>query len=668
MSEGAVLSAACIVTLEGPLLRLNISFIMEIEGFMSKRLKGVSWVLGLWLCFSMGLGVPEPSAANPPSASATKTPAAEPDKTVQSPKAILDIRILVESSLNMGLRDQTGLRETALKILTNLLPTGAQGSVWTFGRETRLLLKPAIIDNDWRFRVIKNSKIQDPVSPIVDLADGLMNVSRDWINPDPSQKKVIPMLIVLTDGQVYTSRSEQDNQEAKRHIAEEIIPFLKKNGIKIYTINLTKRADFEFLKKINQNGDMNTLQQMVSGKDLEQMYLQSFVSVIPPNELPLEKGRFFVDEQVQELTLMIFHENDPQPLRLINPNQVVYTFENAPDNFHWYHQDTFDVVSVYQPASGFWNLGNHQEGLNRAFISSSLKLKNNYVPQNVFVSEEFKINSYLENEGRTFTRRDVIGSMRFLLEQSLDRSPPQVFRYELNDAGKLADETPNDGKYSMKLIFLPQHVGLQHLIYKAESRYVKRLSRQVVAVHPSPIKVDVQVTQDNFEVTLKPIEDLVIPYNLRVLISIDDQAGNNKQFRLPPIGENKQWLLKLPASSGASYKIKMSVDGSTIDGRTFFAKVPPYLIKIANASGKIDVKQDMKPSPSDSNKNASEIKEDEDIFETKASIASLNEMDSLKLSEVKKKRSIGAMVLIVSSLMMMVLGVCVLVYWFVRKD
>ena len=116
-----------------------------------------------------------------------------------------DVRVLIDISGSMKKNDPKNLRRPALKLLSELLPSGTHAGVWTFGKYANMLVPLGQVDAQWK----STAKPQaDKISSValwtnIGLIFAMGKASSGWAHPDSKKQR---SMILLTDGMVCIER------------------------------------------------------------------------------------------------------------------------------------------------------------------------------------------------------------------------------------------------------------------------------------------------------------------------------------------------------------------------------------------------------------------------------------------------------------------------------
>ncbi|MCP4129283.1 MAG: VWA domain-containing protein, partial [Gammaproteobacteria bacterium] len=201
---------------------------------------------------------------------------------------VADTRVLIDVSGSMKENDPANLRRPALRLLVGLLPKDSRAAVWTFAQFVNQQIPLGKVDEGWRERARESAGKIHSRGLYTDIEQVLKRSTEDWKKVDG---KYTRHLVLLTDGMVDISKNSLKNAASRRRIIAKILPQLKKIGVKVHTIALSKRADHRLLKRLS--GDTDGWYEQVDDADrLKRIFLRIFEKVAKPDTVPLKDNKF----------------------------------------------------------------------------------------------------------------------------------------------------------------------------------------------------------------------------------------------------------------------------------------------------------------------------------------------------------------------------------------
>ncbi len=467
-----------------------------------------------------------------------------------------DVRVAVDISGSMKQSDPQNLRRPALKLLTGLLPEGSQAGVWTFGQYVNMAVPWGRVTPAWKARARAEAARIHSRGRYTNIEEVIQKAAFNWRRPDPRYAR---HLVLLTDGKVDIARDAEVDELSRRRVLEELLPQLKAAGVKVHTVALSARVDRELLERLSATTG-GWFAEAASAADLQRIFLQMFDKAAPRPSLPIEGNRFEVDAGVKEMTVVVFRRPDDPPLKIHPPDGKVFDEAHAPDAVSWYHEDTYDLVTVRRPATGTWRLATRSDPDNRVLVLTDLALEADPLPANLLVGDPLPVKAWLAEKGRPVKRRDFLDLVQFrMLDRHMPDAPPG--EWKLADDGRAGDGKARDGIYGVVLRDT-REAGEHELVIRADGATFQRERRHVFRILPALARLAVVASEGGFELSVQPEILLVEPDSVAVL---REDTGEP----LPRTGEHV-WGLTLPASL-AGQPFGVTVKARRLHGKTVAA-------------------------------------------------------------------------------------------------
>jgi len=261
-----------------------------------------------------------------------------------------DVRLVIDISGSMKKNDPQNLRVPAVRLLTNLMPSGSQAGIWTFGQWVNNLLPVKTVDAAWQTQASNAASQINSLGAFTNIPDALVKAMDGWDGAADRPRHII----LLTDGVVDVSKDATENIKARQRLLDDILPKLKAAQAHVHTIALSRDADAELLGKIARETD--ALFEMVESADaLNKVFLRIFEQSAPRDTVPLMDNKFTIDNAIEEFTLLVF-KSGPRTVQVQMPDGKKLGKEQAPEGWRWYSDARYDLISVSKrkPVSGVW--------------------------------------------------------------------------------------------------------------------------------------------------------------------------------------------------------------------------------------------------------------------------------------------------------------------------
>lgn len=499
-----------------------------------------------------------------------------------------DVRVAVDISGSMKHSDPQNLRRPALKLLTGLLPEGSRAGVWTFGQYVNMAVPWGRVTPAWKARARAEAERIHSRGRYTNIEEVIQKAAFNWRRPDPRYAR---HLVLLTDGKVDIARDAEVDALSRRRVLDELLPQLRAAGVKVHTVALSAQVDRELLERLSATTG-GWFAEAASAADLQRIFLQMFDKAAPRPSLPIEGNRFEVDAGVKEMTVVVFRQPADPPLRIHPPDGQAFDEAHAPGNVSWYHEDTYDLVTVRRPATGAWRLATRSDPDNRVLVLTDLALAADPLPANLLVGDPLPVKVWLAEKGRPVTRRDFLDLVQFrLLDRHTADAPPS--EWKLVDDGQSGDGQAGDGVYGVVLRD-NREAGEHELVIRADGATFQREHRHVFRILPALARLAVVASEGGFQLSVQPEMLLVEPESVSV-------AREDTGEPLPLTGEHV-WGLSLPASlAGQPFGVRVKAkrrNGQMVEA-SYTAMLPGPAVAHDGGEGEGEAHAPAEPAPAE---------------------------------------------------------------------
>ena len=380
-----------------------------------------------------------------------------------------DVRVLIDVSGSMKQNDPHNLRRPALDLLVGLFPKGAKAGVWTFGEKVDVLVPDKAVTDGWRALARGRGKRITSNALFTNIPAALEAAAQH------TDSGYHTSFILLTDGMVDVSKSDAENAAARDHLLNDVLPQLRKAGIVVDTIALSKAADRELMERLaTDTGGLFAVAE--SADQLKQVFLQAFDAAAPAEQVPLADNQFLVDSSIEELTALVLHKPG-KPVELVSPDNKRHSASNHGDDFKWFEGDGFDLITVHKPYEGEWQVVADLEKGSRVTIVSNLSLAASRYSESLFVGDKTReMLAALKQQGEVVKDATFIKLVNFSVsvqrredgkQWSIDLSAP--------------NPTPADGYFHSPMAMLDEP-GTYDVAVTAAGKTFQRSQKQTVTV------------------------------------------------------------------------------------------------------------------------------------------------------------------------------------------
>ncbi len=478
------------------------------------------------------------------------------------PEPVSDVRVLIDMSGSMKRNDPHNLRVPALRLLTQLMPEGTRGGVWTFGRYVNMLVPKGEVDDAWKEKAYAAAAGINSLGLFTNIGAALDDATWDWRRPDPSTRRT---LILLTDGLVDISKDPARNAAERKRILEELLPKLKQGGVVVNTIGLSGEADKAFLHQLSA-GTGGWHQDVSSAAELERVFLRMFEKSVPTETLPLVGNKIRVDSSVLELTLLVFRGDHGKETAIVLPSGKRITHADAPDNVRWRREARYDLVTVDHPPAGEWTIDAELDPDNRVMVVTNMRVKATRLPNTLLAGSERPYFVSLLQDGKVIDNPLFLDLVNIELERH--HGGEMQRRLRLNDDGHAPDLERHDGTFSA-LLHVDVPAGEYEYFLKIDGGTFQRAGRQIVQVVDGPVAVSARKVSDgnpaHYALTIVPYSEIIDPETLEIDAVVAKEGVGELAVEIPRVGPS-EWRLDMNIKKGDLFKVKVKVAATTLDG------------------------------------------------------------------------------------------------------
>ncbi|VAW87412.1 hypothetical protein MNBD_GAMMA18-79, partial [hydrothermal vent metagenome] len=280
-------------------------------------------------------------------------PRQTPSKPIAPSMPGLDIVLVMDSSGSMKKNDPNDLRKPAAKLLLSLLGKDDRASIVSFSDHgypvAYLTQTNGRLNNKLLFEAVEKVSNKGAYTNLAGAIEAATRVyEQDW---DSERKHVV---VLMSDGKMDLASAALDKQ-ATAELVTTLLPVLKENKIQVHTIAFTDNSDMRLLQAIANltDGHFNIAR---TDKDLHRVFASIFEQSKEPDILPMQGGRFSVDRNVREMTIIANKSSLNTQVSLTLPSGRVLDSDAAFDDIKWLVSDQFDLITIQNPEPGEWRM------------------------------------------------------------------------------------------------------------------------------------------------------------------------------------------------------------------------------------------------------------------------------------------------------------------------
>ena len=480
-----------------------------------------------------------------------------------------DVRVLIDVSGSMVDNDPANLRVPALALLVGLLPPDTVAGIWTFAERPERQVAPAVVDPAWKQSAGAAAAAIHSRGQRTDIEQALRTAASAWEEPPGETRRSI---ILLTDGVVDTG-SEAASRASRSRLLAEGVGALEQAGAAVHAIALSAHADHELLKQLAVATD-GWYERAEDAGQLERLFLRMFEKATQPDTVPIAGNRFSVDDSIDEMTVLVFREQEAPPMKLHAPDGSTLTTESAGDHLHWRSGSGYDMVTLGHPQTGEWTIEGETDPDNRVMVVTDLRLEVADLPGYVLPGEDLLVAASLSEGGTPIDRTDFLRLVGMsTLQHGVDGDRSDLI---MMDDGEAGDAALGDGVFSVTVGGGEQE-GVMYLDIIADSGTFIRESRQSVGVlWPASARLE---DGERPVLRVTPQSELLQRDGLRVEATFTPAGGSSVALELTPDADGD--LVGPMVETSAGGHIEITVHGRATSGRELSVPLPP--IEVAGA-------------------------------------------------------------------------------------
>lgn len=474
-------------------------------------------------------------------------------------------RVIVDASGSMIISDPDKLTSEALRLISNLAPEEqATLGIWLFGEEPRVLLEESIVNKASKTKLASyvNSYVTQDVKTDLEAIIALLldtpdagdlrpNFSRHWV--------------LVTDGMVDISLDESINKASRDRILNELTAKLEARDIHLHTVSMTGYTDKNLLESLSLRTDA-THTEVAIPEDLLDTFDRIFAQASPTDELPFDGNRFLVDDAIEEMTLVVFHDDGVQP-HVIKPDGSVLSLQNSA-SVSMSSSTHYTLLTIRRPSVGVWQVENVD--LER----SSIRVMTNLSVQATTVSSIVFLNEPIYSVVGLFQKDELIDD-----EQVLDLLDVNQSVYRLNGSQKELITsyrmTSSGEQFQHALEGITTVPGNYELLSLVDGKTFSRQISQFFTVHPAIDFNGLHLGGDLVAFTAKPVNLKLNVVNSTITLEFSYSNGTQKTDTMPLVGQG-YWEAVVPVSANELTRVRARLKGVTQTGVQFDYWTPTW--------------------------------------------------------------------------------------------
>jgi uncharacterized protein (TIGR03503 family) len=508
----------------------------------------------------------------------------------------VDIRVLIDVSGSMKDNDPQNLRKSALKLVSELLPLGVQSGIWLFAEQPEVLVPVGEVNDRWKKTALSQLKRIHSRGQRTDIEAALAALMVDWSNTDPSVQKHI---ILLTDGLVDVAVSHNDladeaNAASRQRILQQQIQRLRQLQVKVDVIALSDQVDTELMQALTEQTN-GWLEITKTAATLQQAFLRMLEQSAPPTTVPLENNQFVIDGQINEFTVLAFHNQEGAgAITLTKPDASIQTIAKHDRSISWSSEDGYDLVTCVNPEPGTWVLSGSIHPDNRVAILTDLDIASAPMPSTIIAIQPLTIGAWLTDHQRPIDRLDVlkIAQAQAILIAADDATQTYQSSLTLNE-----DFFTYQGQFAANTL----QPGIYHLDITVASPTFQRQLQKNIRVVATPMTIAYQVLDtapnQGLQATLTIDDDWVDLNSLFGHIQIKDDTDALVGLLNIGAASEPTMIKQLPIKQPGHYHVTARLQALLHNGELITLELPSEAITITQTETPIKKQNEKAPTP-----------------------------------------------------------------------
>lgn len=356
----------------------------------------------------------------------------------------VDAVLVLDASGSMLLTDPQLLRLQGAKLFTQFLGKDDRLAVVGFSRDAKVL-RPLEAFNAEQSE--KTAKIIDSIGSQGEFTDLLSGIKAAKELLDSSAREnARRIIVVLSDGKMEPDPSVGSSEARTAELVNGVLPELKANETKIYTLAFSDQADTALLAEMSGATDGLNWFTPTSEK-IHESFANLFLVVKKPQVVPLTSKGFKLDDEIDEATFYINKEESPDVM-IVSPDGEELSSLSSRPGLRWFSGQKFEVVTITNPAPGDWQVKGVTSTDGFATVLTDLQLIAQW-PSTLRVDEPVVLEARLFDSQKPVALPEMSGVVKFGFQITpTDKISEPIRRSPLFDDGTQGDKIEGDGVLS----------------------------------------------------------------------------------------------------------------------------------------------------------------------------------------------------------------------------
>jgi Mg-chelatase subunit ChlD len=463
------------------------------------------------------------------------------ERELDTPRSSIDAVLVIDASGSMLVTDPLRLRYEGAKLLLQFLGKGDRLGVVAFSDTATVVsgLQPFSSEpSDPLISSIQNVKTDGRYTDLLEAIKVGSNLLES--NPREDAQRV---LILLSDGKMEPEASRGTAMGRTQELVNDVLPELKAKEIKIHTLAFSSQADRELLGEISNATDgLNWYTKEAA--DLQKSFADLFLAVKRPQVVQLTSKGFRIDDDVEEATFYVNHE-EGATLTLVTPKNNEISAAEAPEWVTWFSGKTFDVITLREPEAGDWQIQGVTTSDGFAAVLTNLKLVTDW-PSIVRAEDKVLVQARLYESEKPVALPEMSDVIKYAFQIApTDKISEPLIRDLLNDEGLNGDRVARDGIFSSVVTL--NEPGEYRLTLVARAPTFQRSQQMPFRVRPRLVTLKI-VDPDEVEAHHEPGSD---------------HGKEESKQESPAEGDDKKKITVHKGSGQSVFKVELSAEVSS---------------------------------------------------------------------------------------------------------
>ncbi len=477
----------------------------------------------------------------------------------------LDLRVLIDTSSRFAELDPDGNRGEVLRLLTGLLPDGAAGGAWTYGRYVEQVAPPGRVDAAWRERALAGAERIHANAGYADLEHALGRALEGWQTPASNQRRV---LLLISASGVEPADDESLRAASRQRVIGEKLAALAATGVELHAVTIGDGADRGLFERL-AFATGGTHRHAPDARGLVAQAGDFFSRAMRSNQLVLADERFSVDAHVDALTLVLLREPGSKAPLLIPPDSPVISAAR-PRGARWQASRDFDLVHLRRPEAGDWQVVAKLANDSRLLMTSKLELRAGVTPSRAWPGEPLEIAAELYRGGKKIRRNAFLRFVEFGV--TLTGPDDEAQRLALRHSEVRSDK----GRYLLTLDE-PLAEGRHRLRVEARGSSFHRVQElEALVGWPVEIRIEAAAEPGQYDFRLRAREAQLRVDGLAADVEIETPKGKREALLLQP---DSGWLHgRIVTGVDGAHQARVRVSGRRHDDSVVDLNLGPFAL------------------------------------------------------------------------------------------